>query len=115
MNFCYKTADIWQVVGKGIYILKIIVPLLIIILVSIDLFKMVTKGDDKGLKEVGGKLFKRFISAIIIFFIPTLISALFNLVSLFSSDMKNDYGNCVKCLTSPYKECDTSYEGGIYK
>ena len=31
-----------------------------------------------------------------------------------SSEMKKDYINCVNCLTSPYKNCDTSYKGEIF-
>ena len=28
--------------------------------------------------------------------------------------MKKDYIICVNCLTSPYKNCDTSYKGEIF-
>ena len=36
------------------------------------------------------------------------------MVAGFNEDIKNDYENCVVCLTDPYNECDTSYKGEIF-
>ena len=41
MEFCYKTATVWQMVGKLIFILKILVPIIIIVLGTIDFSKAV--------------------------------------------------------------------------
>lgn len=114
MEFCYKSATIWQVVGKVIFIIKILVPLLIIVLASIDLGKATVSSDDKAISKASKTLLRRLITGIIIFFIPTIVKVLFSLVAGFNDDIKNDYENCVVCLTDPYNECDTSYEGEIF-
>ena len=115
VNFCYKTADVWLIVGKALFILKILIPIAIIVLASIDLGKAVISSDDKAIKSAGSKLLKRFIAGVCVFFIPTIVQIVFSMISLISEDMKNDYKNCVNCLTDPYNNCDVSYEGEIFK
>ncbi len=114
MEFCYKTANVWLLVGKLFYILKIIIPLLIIGFAIFELSKSVYGSDSSQINKSAVKLIKRLVAGIIIFFIPTLIKVAFDLVAGFSDTMKKDYGNCLNCLTNPYKNCDTSYKGGIY-
>ena len=114
MEFCYKSATIWQIVGKIIFMIKIIVPILIIVLASIDLGKATISSDDKAISKAGKTLLRRIVTGIIIFFIPLLIKVLFNMIAGFNEDIKNDYENCVVCLTDPYNECDTSYKGEIF-
>ena len=45
IGFCTKSGSLMQIVGYVILIFKIVVPLLIIILASIDLAKAVTSGE----------------------------------------------------------------------
>lgn len=115
MNFCYKTATTWQFIGQMLFILKILIPIVIIVLGSIDLGKAVVSSDDKAIKSASSKLLKRVVLGIIIFFVPLIIKFIFSMISLVSEDMRNDYMNCIDCLTDPYNNCDTSYEGNIYK
>ena len=102
MDFCYKTATVWQMVGKFLFILKILIPIVIIVLGMIDFGKSAMS------------LVKRIIIGIAIFFVPLLVKIIFNMIGQFSSEMKKDYIYCVNCLTSPYKNCDTSYKGEIF-
>jgi len=51
MEFCYKTATVWQMVGKLIFILKILVPIIIIVLGTIDFGKAVISNDDKAVSK----------------------------------------------------------------
>lgn len=115
MEFCYKTASIWQLVGQFIFILKILVPIIIIVLGTIDFGKAVISSDDKAVSKSSKKLLTRILIGVCIFFVPTIINIVFGLIGEFSSEMKQDYNNCVKCLTSPYNSCDTSYNGEIFK
>lgn len=115
MNFCYKTATTWQFIGQMLFILKILIPIVIIVLGSIDLGKAVVLSDDKAIKSASSKLLKRVVLGIIIFFVPLIIKFIFSMISFVSEDMRNDYMNCIDCLTDPYNNCDTSYEGNIYK
>ena len=114
MDFCYKTATVWQMVGKFLFILKILIPILIIVLGMIDFGKSAISSDEKVMQKSAMSLVKRIIIGIAIFFVPLLVKIIFNMIGQFSSEMKKDYINCVNCLTSPYKNCDTSYKGEIF-
>ena len=115
MDFCYKTASIWQFVGQLLFILKILIPIAIIILGSIDLGKAVVSSDDKAIKAATSKLLKRLVAGICIFFIPVIIKVVFSMIGTISDEVKNDYLNCINCITDPYNNCDVSYNGNIFK
>lgn len=117
MNFCYKTASVWQFVGQIIFILKILIPIIIIVFGMIDLGRAVMDSDDKIISKALKLLFKRVVIGICIFFVPILVKVVFGMIVSFSEEMKNDAWNCITCLTDPYNEteCDTSYEGEIFK
>ena len=108
MGFCSRTANIWQILGYCLLILKIIIPLIIIILGTVDLGKAVVSSDQKVIKDAGGNLLKRIILGVCIFFIPNIIDVIFNFVADFSEDIRNDYENCFDCLVYPGTSCDTS-------
>ncbi len=114
MSFCYKTAVVWQVIGYVFFILKIVIPMILIILGIIDFGKAVLSSDDKSIKDAAMTLAKRLIAGVIIFFIPTVINVVFSYISGFSEDMQADAMNCINCLTSPNGSCDTSYEGEVF-
>ena len=113
VNFCYRSASIMQIIGYVLFVVKIVVPLVIIVLASIDMTKAVTAGDDKAIKEQGIKLLKRLILGISIFLLPTIVRIVFNTIGNFTGEMKKDYNMCVYCLTKP-GECDTSFKGGVF-
>ena len=58
------------------------VPIILIVLLTIDVAKIVTAGnlDDKMKKEVGNKVVSRLIYAVIIFLIPMLVSMIFRML-----------------------------------
>lgn len=109
MSFCYKTAPVWLLLGRLFFILKIVIPLIIIIIGIVDFSKAAFTGEEKEVKKSINMLLKRFIIGVVIFLIPTVIRILFDLVAGFSDEMKKDAGNCMVCITSP-KDCDTSYD-----
>lgn len=115
MEFCYRTATVWQMVGKFLFILKILIPIVIIVLGTIDFGKSVISNDDKAIMNSSKKLLNKILIGIAIFFVPLIINIVFGMIGSFSEEMKNDYVNCVSCLTDPYNNCDTSYQGEIFK
>lgn len=117
MNFCYKTASIWKFIGSIVYILKILIPIIIIVLGMIDLGKAVLSSDDKAMAKSFKSLMKRILIGICIFFIQIIIEFIFDTLVFFTDDMNNDAQNCIYCITSPNdsSKCDTSYKGSIYK
>ena len=104
-TFCEDTANIWQLVGRVVTVFKIVIPVILIILGTIDLGKAVIASDDKAIKSATTALIKRIIAGIVIFFIPTIVKALFNLFTS-GSEAMSDAKICVNCIASPGGDCD---------
>lgn len=101
-GFCANTANIWQIVGIILLVAKIVIPILLIIWGMLDLGKAVVAAKDDEIKKATKSLAMRAISAVIIFFIPTLVNVVFGMISNFSdSGAKEDWDICRKCITSP--------------
>lgn len=84
----------------GIYpIIQIGIPILLIIMGSIDLGKAVLSSDDKEIKGATGKLIKRAIAAVAVFFIATIVSLLMNMFSDSGSDIDTGDTNWADCWT----------------
>lgn len=112
-DFCAKTANIWQILGHVVTIIKIVIPLILIILGMIDLGKAVIASDDKAISKAVSALVKRFIAAVVMFFIPTIVSAVFSALSV--GDVVSDDANiCMQCVTN-VSACDTTHVIGAVK
>ena len=98
-DFCAQTANIWKIIGWLVLIIKIVIPLLLIVMGMVDLGKAVVASDEKGIKTATSSLIRRFIAAIAIFFIPTLVSAIFNILEVVDTSKNSDYNICVTCVT----------------
>lgn len=102
LNFCTESSSVWQLVGRVLEVFKIVIPILIIIFGMIDLGKAVISSDEKAIGGATKKLMFRLIAALVVFFIPAIVSAVFGLLSFFNqNDVKEDYNVCQKCITSP--------------
>ncbi len=97
-GFCADTANIWHLLGMVVTIIKIVIPLLLIILGMVDLGKAVISSDEKAINKAVGSLLKRFIAAVVVFFIPTIVNAIFGIIGVVAND-EADYQVCVRCLT----------------
>lgn len=104
--FCSTTAEVWQFIGRIVLILKIVIPIMLIVLGIIGLGKAVLADDDKEIKTQVNKLITKFIAAVVIFFLPNLVTACFKLVNGFS-EVEADYMICVNCICSP-NNCQVS-------
>ena len=60
IGFCSNTANIWSVVGYFVLIIKIVIPLLLIVLGTIDLGRAVISSDEKAIKSSTNILIKRY-------------------------------------------------------
>ena len=82
-NIC-DDPDFLQII-KFIYliinIIRIVVPLAIIIISSLDAFKIVTSGTPETVKEVAQKLGDRIIAAAAMFYLPTVVYTAMDLVN----------------------------------
>ena len=97
-DFCSNTASIWGVVGWVVFVLKIVIPLLLIIFGMLDLGKAVIASDDKAISKAVSTLIQRFIAAVVVFFVPTIVVGLFNALTGFNASSTGPYGQCVNCV-----------------
>ena len=97
-EFCESTASIWGIIGWLVMILKIVIPLLLIIFGMLDLGKAVIASDDKAINKAVTTLLHRFIAGVIVFFVPTLVIALFNAFTGINASSTGSYGKCVRCV-----------------
>ncbi len=69
------------------------IPILLIVMGSIDLGKAVLASDDKEIKGATSKLIKRALAAVAVFFVPLLVNLLVNMVG----DSGAKEGSFVSC------------------
>lgn len=62
--------------------IKILGPVLVVVLSSIDFTKVIVKSDDEAMGKAQKKLGKRLILAGLLFFIPTLVQVIFNIFDI---------------------------------
>lgn len=92
---------IFQFIKHGVYpIIQIGIPILLIIMGSIDLGKAVLSSDDKEIKSATSRLVKRAIAAIAVFFVATLVSLIMGMF-----DSTDDNENLDKECTQTWKAC----------
>ncbi|MBR5662911.1 MAG: hypothetical protein IKX00_04640 [Bacilli bacterium] len=108
LAFCVQSSPIWQLVGRILMVFKIVIPILLIVFGMIDLGKAVIASKDDAVEKATQTLIKRLIAGVVIFFIPFLVGAIFNLIDSFKdldgsseNGKKYRYNVCQKCVTSP--------------
>ncbi len=79
-SFCDETQKVWSLIGAIIRILQIAIPIIIILLGTIDLGKAVMAGDDKVIKESQKMFIKRLIYGVVVFFVVFIVRAVFSLI-----------------------------------
>lgn len=104
VNICSGTTlKAFQVIGYIIYIIKILVPIIIIVLGMIDFGKAALSGDDKANVTTITTLGRRLIIGVLIFFIPTIIDFFLGLVDG-TKESASKYGTCTKCMLEPFSD-----------
>ena len=90
-----------RIIKNGLFpILQIGIPIILIVLGTLDLGKAVISSDDKAVKEAQSKLIKRCIYAILVFFIVTLIDLLFMMVGNIAGDNAPGLQSWSECWNS---------------
>lgn len=96
-NDCATIKEPLKFVGNIILIAKIVIPLIIMVLGVIDFGKAVIAQKDDEIKKAAFTFGRRIAAGIAIFFIPTIVSVMFSLVSDFMK-LKGDFNACQKCV-----------------
>lgn len=98
LDFCSDSRAIWRFLGNIVNILQIAIPVIIILLGTIDLGKAVMAGEDKKIKEAQKMLLMRLIYGVAIFFIVLIVQIVFGLVAEQGASTSS---TCFKCVASP--------------
>ena len=85
-------------------IIQIAVPIVLVIMGSIDLIKSMTAGKDEEIKKSQQILIKRLIAAALIFFVFVAVKFL---ISLVADGNSGDIMECADCFIS--KKCETKW------
>lgn len=98
-DFCRDTAPIWGFIGNIVNILQIGIPVIIVLLATIDLGKAVMAGEDKKIKEAQKMLLLRLVYGVAIFFVVIIVKVVFGLIG---QDVDaGDKGVCFNCVAKP--------------
>lgn len=105
---CADFAGAIRIVGVLIFYVKIVLPLVIIAKSSIDIGKVVMSGNSGDFPKQAKKMGISLVSAIIIFFLPTLINTVFSFINGFEENRSTDAEVCAACLFEPFdSSCET--------
>lgn len=97
---CEAIMPFLSIVRKAIIpIIQIGIPILLIVLGTVDLGKAVISSDDKEIKAATGRLVKRIAYAAVIFFMVTIVTLVMNIIAQSSdkdvqSGAKVDWRSC---------------------
>lgn len=96
---CGGLLPVVKFIKLGVFpVIQIGIPILLILMGTIDLGKAVMSNDDKEIKGATGKLIKRAIAAIAVFFVVTLVSVVFGwLGKTDNSDVNANSGDWWTC------------------
>lgn len=109
-TFCADSAQIWQIVGNLINIIKIVIPIIIVLLAMFDLGKAVMAGEEKEIQAAQKMLIKRLVYGVVIFFVVTIVQIIFSLVG---KDVARDQA-CWICATRPgSSECQSYVDNAM--
>lgn len=107
VNICtdeiYK--PIWSVIGTVINIIWIGVPILLIILGSIDLGKAVISSKEDDVKKAKKGLINRFIYAALVFCVVWIVGIVMNLISGIGVTGDNTVADVSGSDVTSWKEC----------
>lgn len=100
-TFCSGPVQgVFTTLGWVFFILKILIPIILIVFGSIDFAKAVLSSKDDEIKKSAKTLVMRAIAGVIIFFVPTLLNFIVELLG--EDDLYNGtFATCTHCMLEP--------------
>lgn len=102
---CGGILPIIKLIRQGVFpIIQIGIPIILIVMGSIDLGKAVLSSDEKAIKAAQGSLIKRCIAAVAVFFVVTIVTVLMSLIAKADVDTNTTTGkNWLDCWNEAAK------------
>ena len=100
-NFCEGSVQgVFTTIGWVFFIAKILIPIVLIIFGSIDFGKAMLSNKDDEIKKSAKSLVMRAVAGVIIFFVPTLLNFVVELIG--GDDLYNGtFATCTHCMLEP--------------
>ena len=100
MQLCYNMRFVWKILNVIIKIVQWSIPVVLIVLGTLDMFKAMTKADDeKAVASARNGFIKRLIYGVVIFLVPFLVSTILSFVeSNLLNNSEDDYGGAMAWL-----------------
>lgn len=110
-HFCKGPVQgVFTTLGWIFFVLKIIIPILLIIFGCIDVGKAIIASKDDEIKKSIKTLAVRAIAGIIIFFVPTILNLVVKLID--NSEVYNGtFWDCTKCMLKPTDDVCSTLRG----
>lgn len=107
-EFCTEMAELLQILGWLITILKIAIPLVIIGLGAIDFGKAVIAEKEDDIKKQAKRLAMRVVAGVLIFILPSIILWFFGMLNGYQAieGETDEFANCKTCFLTPW-DCTT--------
>lgn len=99
-NLCTnpRALKVFKFIGNILKVAFIIVPILLIVMGSIDFMKATVAGKDDDIKKSQSVFVKRMIAAVIVFFVPIITNLV---MGLLTDDTTIKNSNCLTCMLDP--------------
>lgn len=82
MGDCQGLGPFVRIIKNGVFpIVQVGIPILLIVLGTVDLGKAVISSDEKEVKAAQSRLWKRCLYAVLVFFVVTIVTIVMNLVA----------------------------------
>ena len=118
-SICTNLSPLLQIIGYFILIYKIFLPLILIIIISIDLTKVIVSNKPDDIKKCLKNFVIKLALSILIFFVPMICMLIMSFVGQFEYIKNNsglDYNVCYDCMFNPTNErCNNAVENAEYK
>lgn len=86
-----EVKKIMRIIKIVILLIRIAVPIILIVVGMLDFMKATSSGDDATLKKTLSQFVRRIIAAVLVFLIPTFVSAIFTLIGA-NTEYKKCFG-----------------------
>ena len=94
-----------EVVSLIVNVIKIGVPIVLIILGMMDMFKAMTAQKEDEIKKTQGMFVKRLVAGVLVFLVFVIVDLLFSVLSGFEDTGANaDVWNCANCFIKGVKD-----------
>lgn len=105
---CQELGPVIAIIRNIVTIIQWIVPVILILMGTIDLVKAVTQGKEDDIKKGQKTLITRAIAAVIVFLIPIIVNVVINFIGKGNNNYATCWSNVSGCSIGEVLEADNS-------